>query len=106
MKLAVETITVTRKAVGSYVNGRWVDGTAADHSVSGNVQPLSGRELQQLPEGDRERQPLKIYTAFALANGDVVTRGDGIEYEVQAVEDWTKFNQPHYKARLMRIEEQ
>jgi len=105
MKLDVETITVTRRAAGSYVDGRWVQGAATDHAAAGNIQPLSGTELQQLPEGDRNRGPLKIYTGFAFENGDVVTLASGVTFEVQAVSDWTAFGQPHYKAQLMRIEE-
>jgi hypothetical protein len=105
MKLDVEAITVTRTAAGSYVSGRFVAGTSQDHPARGNIQPLTGLELLQLAEGDRQREVKKIYTAFALANGDVVTRADGTRFEVQAVEDWTAFHQPHYKARLVRIEE-
>ena len=40
-------------------------------------------------------------------HGDTVTRRkDGIRYEVQGVQDWSSFNQPHFKARLVRIEGQ
>jgi hypothetical protein len=106
MKLDVEAITITRMAAGTYVAGRYVPGTDQDFDASANIQPLSGKELLQLPEGDREKEVKKIYTAFALQNGDGVTRADGIRYEVQAVEDWTAFHQPHFKARLVRIEEQ
>lgn len=106
MKLKVEPITVTRSAQGEYVDGRYVPGDNQTFEAFGNIQPLNGKELLQLPEGDRQRQTLKIYTAFALENNDTVTRSDGIQHEVQAVEDWTAFHQPHYKARLMRIEDQ
>jgi hypothetical protein len=106
MKLDIEAITITRTAAGTYTDGRYVPGSSQDLDARGNIQPLSGIELQQLPEGDRQKEVKKIYTAFALQNSDVVTRQDGIQYEVQAVEDWTAFNQPHYKARLVRIEGQ
>ena len=106
MKLDIEAITITRTAAGSYVAGHYVAGSPQQFDARGNIQPLSGIELQQLPEGDRQKEVKKIYTAFALQNGDVVTRSDGIRYEVQAVEDWTAFHQPHYKARLVRIEGQ
>ncbi len=106
MKLDAEQITVTRRAQGSYVSGRHVPGSDQDFEAAANIQPLNGAELLQLAEGDRQREVNKIYTAFALANSDVVTRADGIRYEVQAVEDWTAFHQPHFKARLMRMEEQ
>lgn len=107
MKLDTEAITVTRAAAGSYVSGRFVAGESTVYpDAAGNIQPMGGRELQQLPEGDREREPAKIYTAFALENKDIVTRASGKQYEVQAVEDWTKFKQPHYKARLLLAAEE
>jgi hypothetical protein len=106
MKLNVEAITVTRSAQGSYVSGRFVPGAPTVTTAAGNVQPLSGKELLLLPEGERQRQVVKIYTGFALESGDIVTRADGIQYDVQAVENWTAFAQPHFKARLTRIEGQ
>ncbi len=106
MKLSIEAITVTRAGAGSYINGRFVAGADEEFTAAGNIQPLNGKELLLLSEGERERQVLKIYTAFSLANGDTVTRADGIRYEVQAVEDWNRFGQAHFKARLMRIEDQ
>ncbi len=106
MNLAVEPITVTRTAAGSYVSGRWIAGDPTNYDAAGNIQPLSGTDLQKLPEGDREHAQLKIYTAFALQNGDVVTRASGLRFEAQAVSDWTAFSLPHFKAILMRIEEQ
>jgi hypothetical protein len=106
MKLDIEAISVLRAAEGSYVMGRFVPGAAQALDARGNIQPLSGKELQQLSEGDRQREVKKIYTAFALENGDVVIRADGMRYEVQAVQNWTAFALPHYKALLMRIEEQ
>ena len=106
MNLDIIPITVTRAAAGTYVLGRFVPGAAqVIDGQRGNIQPLTGKELQQLPEGDRQREAKKIYTAFALQNGDVVRAG-GVDYEVQAVEDWTAFALPHFKARLVRIEEQ
>ncbi len=105
MKLATEAITVTRTAAGGYVNGRYVAGTVQVFTTPrGNIQPLNGRELRKLSEGDREKDQQKIYTAFELKNSDVVTRADGTTYEVQAVKDWTGFHQAHYQARLTGIE--
>ena len=106
MRLDVEQITVSRAGQGSYVNGRFVPAAAVETAAEGNIQPLNGLELQQLPEGDRQRGVHKIYTAYALKNGDIVTRADGSRHEVQAVEDWTAFSLAHYKARLVRVLEQ
>lgn len=106
MRLDTEQITVSRAGQGSYVNGRYVPATPVEEVTEGNIQPLNGIELQQLPEGDRQRGVHKIYTAYALENGDIVTRADGSRHEVQAVENWTGFSLAHYKARLVRVLEQ
>jgi len=106
MRLDVEQITVSRAGEGSYVNGRFVPATPMIEVAEGNIQPLNGLELQQLPEGDQQRGVHKIYTAYALKNGDIVTRVDGSRHEVQAVEDWTAFSLAHFKARLVRVLEQ
>jgi len=106
MRLDVEPITVTRQSPGSYVSGRFVPAAASTESAAGSIQPLSGHDLLQLPEGDRQRGAHKIYTAYALENGDIVTRADGSRHEVQQVKDYTAFSLPHYKALLMRVLEQ
>lgn len=105
MSLTGQTTTITRKAAGSYVDGRWVDGAATVYTAAGNVQPLNGRELLQLPEGDRNREYKKMYTAFAVQNDDVVTIS-GKTYQAQNVADWSDHPQPHYRVRLMLIEDQ
>lgn len=106
MRLDIEQITVSRAGQGTYVNGRFVPETPVIEVAEGNIQPLNGLELQQLPEGDRQRGVHKIYTAYALKISDIVTRADGSRHEVQAVEDWTAFSLAHYKARLVRELEQ
>ena len=107
MNLKVEPFIVKRNSGGGYVNGRWVPGADTALIGRGNIQPLSGSELMQLPEGDREKDVQKIYTELELLNGDKLIRDKtGIAYEVQAVKDYTAFKQPHYKARLVRLEEQ
>ena len=106
MRLDIEQITVSRAGQGGYVNGRFVPATSVDDLAEANIQPVNGLELQQLPEGDRQRGVHKIYTAYALENSDIVTRADGSRHEVQAVEDWTAFSLPHFKARLVRELEQ
>ncbi len=66
-----------------------------------NVQPISGLEILQVPEGDRTRQVFNCWTEFKLGSNDIVTR-ESEEYEVRPVEDWTQQSLSHYKVRLVK----
>lgn len=57
------TITVKRASVGEYVNSRWQAGETTEFTIEANVQPnLSGRDIKMLPEGDRSKKTIKLYT--------------------------------------------
>lgn len=55
------TITVIRQT-GSWVRGRWVEDDGVDVEIEGNIQPLKFHEIQQLPESDRTKEWIKLYT--------------------------------------------
>ena len=60
-------LTVKRKTAGSYVNSRWQEGTETTIKIKANVQPnLSGRDVRTLPEGDRSKKTIKLYTTSDL----------------------------------------
>ena len=90
-----QTVTVTRYAAGSYVNGTYVSGAISTFSAIMSVQPMTGRELLNLPEAQRTRNivkgycPTQLYTAQQSASkkADLVTVGTKT-YEVQNVEHW------------------
>lgn len=93
------TATVTRfTSVGSYsaVTGRWIDTTTTTLSIKMSIQPVTGRELDILPENDRTREVLRIFTKTQLfglsaSNGQKPDRFAylGRNYEVHNVEDWS-----------------
>lgn len=92
-RLAQGRFTVSRPS-GSYVAGRWVEGTAETFEITASIQPATPKELQRLPEGDRVRDVIAIWTTTELrvaaspaAQADRVTYA-GAVYEVQAVERW------------------
>jgi hypothetical protein len=93
-RLASGTFTVTRPS-GNYVQGRWVEGAAETLEILASVQPATPKELQRLPEGDRTKAVIAIWTTTELrtassppgAQADRVTYA-GSTYEVQAVEAW------------------
>lgn len=57
---AVE-LNVTRTS-GSYVEGVWTPAAPSTFDIEGSLQPLNGRELLLLPEGERSKGSWKLYT--------------------------------------------
>jgi len=100
-----ETLTITRKAAGTYENGHYVDGTETVISIMANVQPLSGSQILQLAEADREKESWAILTESEIRVNDIAARG-GKTYEVQRVEDFNNQPIPHYEGIMLLIEGQ
>ena len=64
--LGDRTIQVIRGGNGHYENGYWVQEAPTKFDIIGSAQPLSPRESLLLPEGDRVKEWLKIYTKTEL----------------------------------------
>ncbi len=113
--LATGIYAVTRFAPGSYgtetEDGRYRRGTAHTFRVRASVQPLSGGELLRLPEGERTRERIVVFTARRLktASQQGESSADQIEYqrnrfEVELVESWNeRFG--YYRCVAAKIEE-
>lgn len=96
---------------GSYdANGRWQESSGAPFTITASVQPLSGKELEKLPEGRNLSGVYRLYTDFRLQtvddngakNPDRIVAGisptPNRQYEVIQVEEWQNGVVPHYKA--------
>lgn len=95
-----ETLAVIRESsqVGAGVN--YVDGKPVQDetlyvrfNLVCNVQPLSGRDLLLLPEGQRFVDQFYVWSNqrdMALDTGDLVLR-DGKTYQCQSTEDWGSY---------------
>jgi hypothetical protein len=87
---------------GSYINGHWVEGKTQTLNIMATVEPLSGNDLLLLPEGERTKEAIRIYTdselktvdEFAKRKADVVNYF-GKCFEVQVVKRWTQLI-PHF----------
>lgn len=110
MRLGFATVayTVTRRAAGTYVKGRLVPAVGTTTiSIVADVQPVQGRKLEDLPEGQRGGEHLLVITATELRarqpgnEGDVVTIG-GEPWRVVEVEAWRAFGPPHYECIVAR----
>lgn len=108
--MATGTYTVTREPAGTYEAGRYVRLSAATPPIApttfdivASIQPLRGRELADLPEGQRGDELRMIYTVTELrtrsasSESDVVTI-DGEPWTVIRVERWQSFGAVHYQA--------
>lgn len=97
-----ECLIVRRREPGKMYRGKWVSSNRfTEHEAQCSFQPLSGRETLQLPEGDRIKSHVKIYSSFAMKRDDIVER-NGESYEIQMVDAWGTYTKAI--ARLVDVE--
>lgn len=109
-------VTLRRPAPGSYVNGRWVEGATTDSTITASIQPLTGEDMEELPEARRESEGYNMYTSTQVRtvqeagsnqNADRIVF-NGKEYEVHQVRPWqnnTNFTiVNHYRYFILRID--
>ncbi len=99
------TYTYQRPGAQTIVDGRTRTptlGSPTDFRAS--IQPLNGRELLLLPEGERDREYIKIYTDLRLlmSNPATKTKGDlvnykGVVWTVIQTNDWNLNDYAHFK---------
>ena len=105
MLLNNTAITISRKADSTYVNGHPVDEAETNPEIKANVQPLSGDEILQLPEADRQKDVKKLFSTSEILVNDIVPYNSK-NYEVQKVRDFSDHRLPHYKAIMYLVEGQ
>lgn len=84
--------SVKRTTPGAYVDGVFVEGTESTITIQASVQPLSDQDLQNLPEGRRESDMVKVYTNSNLNSVGSLGSGQqpdkiiwlGDEYEISS----------------------
>lgn len=88
-----EKVTACRECRVIYVDGKPVKKDLESFEVICNVQPLNGRELLLVPEGDRDLEQYNLFAEklqFPLMVNDRIIR-QGVNYQVQIIEDWGSF---------------
>jgi hypothetical protein len=104
-----QTITVTRRLKGSYVNGVYVSGATSTSTIRASVQPTTSDDLLSLPEGRRSSGSFRLYTndqiseQTATHDPDIVTLF-GEKYEIVKVFKWDNGVIPHLKALALKLE--
>ena len=71
--------SVARRTTGTYTNGRYSGpGATTTIVITASVQPISGRDLVVVPEGQRTDESRKIFTATQLVTRTPTTEPDVI----------------------------
>lgn len=60
---------------GSWVNHKWVENNAGAVNIQAAVQPASGRQLMDLPEGVRTEAKFLLWTRSTISEDDLITFG-------------------------------
>jgi len=105
--------TLIRKSGGTYVSGRWVEGTETRTPIKVSVQHRevegSTDRREPLPENERSESGVTMYTSTELKPGgrpgieaDRV-EVDGTIYEIKTVEAWKNGLINHYKATAAEV---
>jgi hypothetical protein len=96
--------------VGNYSSGIYTNGTTTTLFVDCCVQPTSGEDKVSLPEGVRERESYKIYSAVELKTNDEIagTKADRINlegkiFEVQTAQNHFGLGISHWKSIVVRV---
>lgn len=109
---ATGTYTVTRTVTGTYTAGRYTDGATGTFDITASVQPVSGRDLQFVAEGEHGNEVKVVYTSTPLFTRTPTTSPDkvaidGETYEVFRVEKWQHFgistNEDHFRVFVSRL---
>lgn len=105
-------LTIFRKTAGSRINGKWVDGVEQEVIIQANVQPLKPYEISLMPEADRTRNWIRVYTANyiqTLKEGEGGHAADeftwnGERYKMMKVDIWQMGTLDHRKGLAVRFE--
>ena len=110
--LASGTYTVTRTEAGTRVGnfGRYTAGATSTFEMVASIQPATGRQLRDLPEGQRGDETIAIYTTADLRGrmpGSPGNEPDVITYRgelwtVTQVKVWESFGASHVEALAVR----
>lgn len=76
--LAIDLQTISigvlhSKTPGSYDHGKWVPGAPISNTLRGVIQPATGRQLMDVPEGVRTEANYIVWSRQAIVEDDTIT---------------------------------
>jgi hypothetical protein len=100
--------TVTRAGAGAITTGRYVPAATTTATMIAVIQPVTGRLLESLPEGQSADETRVCFTEYALRTRTPAGAADLVTFQseqwaVYQVEMWEGLSgSPHYRAMLSR----
>lgn len=105
------TVALERfESAGTFIKGAYTKGESIIRNIKVNVQPVKPTEMLLLPEAQRTRETIKIFSTDALRpveqteskSADRITYNN-VVYEVVSTKDWSLSALPHYVSLVQRI---
>jgi len=105
-------VTILRHSQGYYLNGDWVEGVEQQVVIQANVHPFSDYQVMLLPESDRTKSWMWLFTADLVRQKKEGVGGwgadrfmwDGDLYEVMAVQNFRMGVVDHREIKAGRVE--
>jgi len=89
-------VSLKREAAGHYDgDGNWVPGSATTSTIRAAIQPASGRQLEDLPDGIRNEARWLVWSRAEIRLDDVITHA-GSGYRVMHV--WPRMDGGFWRA--------
>ncbi|MCP3685999.1 MAG: hypothetical protein GY861_25420 [bacterium] len=104
-----QALTVTRYGAGTIDDyGEYTNGSTSTVSITASVQPVTGKNLESLPEGRQTKEAYYLFTDTELLTSRDKNKADTTEifsdtYEVINIEKWQNNLINHYKVTVSRI---
>lgn len=91
-------VSLKRNAAGHYdQNGKWIPGVSSTSTIRAAIQPASGRQLEDLPDGIRNEARWLVWSRAEIRLDDVITHA-GSSYRVMFV--WPRADGGFHRAAL------
>lgn len=94
------TLIKEDESEGEFIDGIYIPGDDDTAEIQLVLQPLSDKEIQSLPEGQRTLEPLKFFTLETITGKEKFVR-DGKLYTVESFSTWDS----HTEGRAVRTGE-
>jgi hypothetical protein len=101
LAMITHTLTVTRNASSYDANGRVAFTPGTPFSAPAHVQPASGKDRRNLPEGVRDSAAVAVWSVVELRNGDRFPFDGGV-YQVHHVDPWNTIGN-YYRCVAARV---
>ena len=100
--------TVTREGTETITLGVVTPGATSTFPIVASIQPVSGSDLQLLPEGEHAKESRVLYTATQLIARSETVAGDSVAIDSEAWRvvrvdgPWIHRGETHYRVFVVR----